>query len=232
MKKYITLAALLAAGTTFANAEEDALTITFAEKTVSSISGVLSDTSFGAVSVSLERNSTTGDLYMTTADTSVAAKVDAFTPNQKINNGNWVATFDFTVMDGVELTFNNIDLGVIAFNANGNNQESTDGVTRQVNFEVSVILDGRVVSEGRISNENITGGTYASPMSLDISLNESFTATSDFLIKLTASSGTTNGGTYVGLKNISLSNVPEPSAFGMLAGLGALALVASRRRRK
>jgi hypothetical protein len=26
--------------------------------------------------------------------------------------------------------------------------------------------------------------------------------------------------------------VPEPSAFGMLAGLGALALVASRRRRK
>lgn len=28
------------------------------------------------------------------------------------------------------------------------------------------------------------------------------------------------------------SAVPEPSAFGMLAGLGALALVASRRRRK
>ncbi|MBQ9759507.1 MAG: PEP-CTERM sorting domain-containing protein, partial [Opitutales bacterium] len=26
--------------------------------------------------------------------------------------------------------------------------------------------------------------------------------------------------------------IPEPSAFGMLAGLGALALVASRRRRR
>ena len=37
---------------------------------------------------------------------------------------------------------------------------------------------------------------------------------------------TVSGGT------LSVSTIPEPSAFGLLAGLGALALVASRRRRK
>ena len=31
---------------------------------------------------------------------------------------------------------------------------------------------------------------------------------------------------------VETSSIPEPSAFGLLAGLGALALVASRRRRK
>ena len=35
-----------------------------------------------------------------------------------------------------------------------------------------------------------------------------------------------------GVKILYAAPVPEPSAFGMLAGLGALALVASRRRRK
>ena len=44
----------------------------------------------------------------------------------------------------------------------------------------------------------------------------------------------TNGGkdTFGNITLKSASAVPEPSAFGMLAGLGALALVASRRRRK
>ena len=41
--------------------------------------------------------------------------------------------------------------------------------------------------------------------------------------------------TYVGANDLTWSGtsaIPEPSAFGLLAGLGALALVASRRRRK
>ncbi|HIV04039.1 MAG TPA: PEP-CTERM sorting domain-containing protein, partial [Candidatus Spyradosoma merdigallinarum] len=43
-----------------------------------------------------------------------------------------------------------------------------------------------------------------------------------------------NGGVAVSIDNVqvSYSAIPEPSAFGLLAGLGALALVASRRRRK
>ncbi len=232
MKKYITIAALLAAGTTFANASSEELVVTFADKSASSISGILSDKDFGSVSIALERDSTSGDLYMTTANSGAAGKADAFTPNQKINDGDWTATFTFTVNNEVEFTFNKIDLNVIAFNSSGNNQESGDGVSRQVDFAISIMSDETEVAKGTIENLNITGGTYDKPMQVGIALDRLFTATDDFSIVITASVGTTNEGTYAGLKSFTLSSVPEPSAFGMLAGLGALALVASRRRRK
>ena len=59
------------------------------------------------------------------------------------------------------------------------------------------------------------------------------TATADGVIEFTAAPSASGGG--IGdIAGFSLTStaIPEPSAFGLLSGLGALALVASRRRRK
>lgn len=47
-----------------------------------------------------------------------------------------------------------------------------------------------------------------------------------------ANGGATGKETAIAAAKVAQSIVPEPSAFGLLAGIGALALVASRRRRK
>ena len=87
-----------------------------------------------------------------------------------------------------------------------------------VNGGVSIKVDQTEVATGTLTKELVSGwGDDLNKYSVGC---------------LASGWGDKKTGPSYSIKNIKVASVPEPSAFGMLAGLGALALVASRRRRK
>ena len=239
MKKYITLAALLAAGTTFANAET--LTTTFGNAnqstatdvtlSVEGLEGVTADV------VSLVNSA--GDVSIMTSGT---AGTDAaiFSPNTNVGTGSpWTAEFEYTLGGTVEVTsLQSIELGVVLFSSSGNYQQ---GGQWAAVWEGSITFTATILDENDLALGSFTGsltpeqGQGSTPFTVSLSSASAvdLSSTGSFTMKL-ALTETLDNGTYVGLNTIKqeVSVVPEPSAFGMLAGLGALALVASRRRRK
>ena len=78
-------------------------------------------------------------------------------------------------------------------------------------------------------------GNYSSEGAQSLTLNYSAIDTTKDGTFVVAVRNVGSSWTYVGANDLTWSGtsaIPEPSAFGLLAGLGALALVASRRRRK
>ena len=88
-----------------------------------------------------------------------------------------------------------------------------------------------LVTGGEFSSQ---GNTITLSKGSQYAVKYSFTGgeRSQFTLSFTgAQSGSSSIPTFdIGL--IAISAVPEPSAFGLLAGLGSVALVASRRRRR
>ena len=99
-------------------------------------------------------------------------------------------------------------------------------------------------TKDKTDGENIVGiqssslGTEANRLSLVFNFDKPVTIGSGTEGVVLAVKGIhpsiTQGGTFAGVAKITLNSapVPEPSMFGVLAGLGALALVGARRRRK
>ena len=212
MKKYITLAALLAAGTACANAAKEELTLT------SPTDGSLTSSN---AAIAWEEAEVTGALQ------------------------SWEVTF---TVDSQRSTLANADLATIcgkwkfAFNANGSiefysgGNQSNNSDTGWVSVDpvsVTVSFVGDYNVDGVFQNSGVLSATIGEN-SYDLQVTDNLAITSgniDTGFRLWSNSANEH---YSGISVAKLDNhiVPEPSAFGMLAGLGALALVASRRRRK
>lgn len=206
MKKYITIAALLAAGSAFANA----LTIT--EDTTMAPGG---NFYAGAFDFSFEIAATMDNLYLLGYYASTSASGDysgnVFTLTKDETTDNYTLSLDRVA----SLTVTNNDItgvGTIhnssVFKANDANYVLTAGNTYTVQYKggnnneaaADLLLDGTVVASFIKGKHNMNGGGGDGSATLNVKVNSAV--------------------------------IPEPSVFGLLAGLGALALVGTRRRRR
>ena len=235
MKKCLTLAVLLSAGTVLTNAAvyttslttgtadraDDcygftvALDDTFMSTVDEASSSVtLPDTvSLNSVSV---WNRDTGSEHMYTGDVKLAVyaySTDGTTGTFLGLSSNVVSVS--TINQELTFTFENVSISSTAqyqmlFVRSSATAESVDTFSEYKENAVDISLSLR--DQGRLPSGD---GTYSNK-----TLN-GWVASSDWVKQYMPK-----------LSIVTSSSIPEPSAFGLLAGLGALALVASRRRRR
>lgn len=248
MKKHSTIAALLAAGTAFASAavtlpSEDDLLFKF-DYSTNSDTPQINNTDWGWTHYGSEVPSvadgvatfTNGGPYTSSR---VSFDVNNFTlsfdlgnvQNTGGNNINGGVVFAFGVSYEQTIFFVSANTTSVAL-------KRWDGpLTTIVEAQIDGLTSGELVKNIVISNSD--EGSF-------IAVNGNIVATSDeyFSSSTALSSEICIGAVFGGgveklngtLDNLSLydvaSTIPEPSAFCLLAGLGALALVGTRRRRR
>ncbi len=234
-KKYIALAALLAAGTTFANAEETLLTVSTpwfvsgcvgvyhgfqinfdSVKTLGTGSSAESDYAVPEGEYSIETLSVALDSYSSFSDDT---KWDAGedTALVVLNGDNKIQAISGTaslITSGAYGTQS--QKAMVSFSFDDFDYSTADG-TLKVFFVSSTesLSVGGDLSNELLAKARFIGSTYDSitGVTANKSIDGSF-------------------GSMTPCIQYTMSKIPEPSAFGLLAGIGALALVASRRRRK
>ena len=232
MKKYITIAALLAAGSALVNAEESfdatksaTITLLFNVSALESIS----DVNFGddatkkpdffmfggnwgsgeAGSLGLANNGSS------TSDTSGfwSSWVKGSGSGKSTDTGLgsiFTASTDWDTISAVALaySFSTPDSGASTVTVAVSVKDTNGNITEYGDTKSNIVFSG-------------VSGFSATSLTVDDTYVDSFNY-------LTGESFTS----VDAAKSVATSLVPEPSAFGLIAGVGALALVASRRRRR
>ena len=208
MKKYITIAALLAAGSAFANA----LTIT--EDTEMMGAGNLFAGAF--------------DFSFTISDIkSVTEDYDIILSYYQVNNGDNHTVNAFKLKSDGTLT---LDRGKnLTLIDNELTSASTIGTTHDFSkFTKIGSNEAYILTAGTYTVDYLGGanGSAAADLYLEGVKVASFTGGNHNM------NGAASGGLTLNVKVNDAYVIPEPSTFGLLAGLGALALVGTRRRRR
>ena len=235
MRNLITAAALFAAGTALANAAAvtDVLTTTFSDAGNSTVTGITVTNDPSTVSASVKGlTDGSSDLSQMTGTNTVVADTTIITPNANVGTGaTWTLTLSYTIGSD-SLTISSVTLDAVLFSSSGDVQSTV--VTRYFDFTLTIADgSGSTVATYSVADIALTGTGAATASEAVLSGSEvTLAANTTYTVTLTAKQGSSNSsnGCYVGLSGITYT-IPEPSAFGMIAGVGALALVAARRRR-
>ena len=276
MKKYLSIAALLAAGAAFANAASvtygEGIEVSAGDQNIYTLSG---ENPYKSVKISSAEGDSAFNVLIGTWDgeegtvNGMSVNSSSSKPvNITLRNGTLSGKIDTSGSTGEV----NIDLQM-----GSSTEDEGVSLTTRIAAGTSFVLSSKTtlefndmssgtgvlvwnLSEGDVANQNVlisgkgTGkGTVKFSENVTIVLNFESEAALDAVVNNNASFQLFGEGVRAeGLSNASwtvqvageetgrtlsvnedgvVTVVPEPSAFGLLAGLGALALVASRRRR-